>query len=49
VLSRTYANIFARSAISQKYDECDQRLQSDDDTMLGELHALSSLYKGFVT
>ncbi|CAG9334089.1 unnamed protein product [Blepharisma stoltei] len=49
VLSLVYANIFARTALSQKYQECELKMQNDDDSMLGEMHILSSLYKGFAT
>lgn len=49
VLSKIFANIFVRSSITERYNESERRMQNLDASLLGELHALSSLYKGFIT
>mmetsp|Transcript_17127 Transcript_17127/g.17013 ORF Transcript_17127/g.17013 Transcript_17127/m.17013 type:complete len:443 (+) Transcript_17127:635-1963(+) len=49
VLSRLYATVFVRSSITELYNESERRMLTFDGSLLGELHALSSLYKGYIT
>ncbi|CAG9321703.1 unnamed protein product [Blepharisma stoltei] len=49
VLAKIYAIVFVRAVLTEKYNESERRMKNMDGSLLGELHALSSLCKGFIT
>lgn len=48
-LARFYGHIFAKKPVCDHYFECEERLFKGDDSLLQEIHALSSLYKVYVS
>ena len=48
-LARLFALVFAGSEIKDLYEKCRVLIENGDDSRLGELHGIVSIFKGFAT